>query len=399
MRPAELATRFDTPLYAYDLAAVRDAHAALRAALPEPSELFYSLKANPHPSIVGELHNLGCRAEVSSSGELRAAIAAGVPPERCLHTGPAKTDRELREALHAGVDWFSIDSPRQLRALRAADCEHRSRVMLRLNADRGLGGHGLTMTGTASQFGADASWVESQPDEFPGVEGFHFYMGTNIPDAEGLYETFAGVVQETVRLTDALGIEPAVVDLGGGFASPFAQAGAFPEYTGLRETLAGLLDAELPGWRDGRPRVAFESGRYLVGHSGTLVCRVQDVKRSKGKRFVLLDTGIHHLGGMSGLRRVPRFALTLESGYRDGEQVASDVVGPLCTPLDAWARGVTLPALDPGDVVAVPNVGAYGLTASLIGFLGHDLPLEVVLDDGVPVDASQLTLTRKEITV
>jgi diaminopimelate decarboxylase len=398
MRPVELATRFETPLYAYDLAAVRDAHAALRAVLPEPSELFYSLKANPHPSIVGELHGLGCRAEVSSSGELRAAVAAGVPPEHCLYTGPAKTDRELRGALDGGVVWFSVDSPRQLGALRVAAGGRPSHALLRLNVDRGLGGHGLTMTGTASQFGADSSWVEREPDAFAGVDGFHFYMGTNIPSAEGLYETFSAAVHETVRLADALGIEPAVVDLGGGFASPFAQAGARPEYGGLREALEALLDAQLPDWRAGRPRIVFESGRYLVGDSGTLLCRVQDVKDSKGKRFVLLDTGIHHLGGMSGLRRVPRIAPTLESSAPDGAPVASDVVGPLCTPLDAWARGMALPALEPGDVVTVPNVGAYGVTASLIGFLGHNLPLEVVLDGGVPVGSSRLTLTREETT-
>jgi diaminopimelate decarboxylase len=102
---------------------------------------------------------------------------------------------------------------------------------------------------------------------------------------------------------------------------------------------------------------------------------------------VVLDTGIHHLGGMSGLGRIPRSAITLTNltAQREGEMVA-DVVGPLCSPLDSLARGQKMAPVEVGDVLAVPNVGAYGLTASLLGFLSHKTPTEVAYRGGREVE-------------
>lgn len=104
-----------------------------------------------------------------------------------------------------------------------------------------------------------------------------------------------------------------------------------------------------------------------------------DVKQSRTRTFVVLDTGIHHLGGMAGLGRIPRSAVTFTNLSRPDstETLTADVVGPLCTPLDSLARGLTLPQVQPGDLLAVPNVGAYGLTASLLGFLSHPAPMEI----------------------
>src|SRR5262249_53430277 len=116
----------------------------------------------------------------------------------------------------------------------------------------------------------------------------------------------------------------------------------------------------------------FESGRYICASSGTLIATVLDVKESKGgKKYVVLDTGINHLGGMSGLGRIPRPFISVVplNGDGAGEIENFDVVGPLCSPLDSLARNLKLPRLKPGDLVAIPNVGAYGLSASLIGFL------------------------------
>ena len=133
-----------------------------------------------------------------------------------------------------------------------------------------------------------------------------------------------------------------------------------------------MLDGSLQGWRQGSPRVAFESGRYLVGGCGTLICAVQDVKNSKGRTYVVLDSGINHLGGMSGLGRVLR---TKPEIIRLGDSESTDIghkadiVGPLCTPLDSLARDASTPELTPGDLVAIANVGAYGLTGSLIDSL------------------------------
>ena len=271
-------------------------------------------------------------------------------------------------------------------------------ALLRVNADEPVPGAGLAMTGVASQFGADASWVVREPGRFRGVSGLHFYMGTNLVSEDVLVRQFDVGLGLAERLGDVLG-DVTEVDLGGGFGAPFGRAGHRPQLPGLAVRVAGLLERRLPGWRRAAPQVAFESGRYLVAASGTLVSRVVDVKESKGEVFVVLDTGINHLGGMAGLRRIPRILPDVALVDDDGaaEPRESVLAGPLCTPLDVFGRGSELPSLEPGELVTIPNVGAYGLTASLVALLGFDPPVEVVVDGEEVVSASRLALGRAPV--
>ncbi|MEU1010742.1 alanine racemase [Streptomyces sp. NPDC005890] len=407
--PAQVLSAAPTPAYVYDLAAVRRNHALLRAALPQESGLYYSLKANPHPLLLAELCRCGARAEVCSTGELRAAVEAGWPAAEILYTGPGKRDAELAEALDRGVLLFSVDTPHALDQLDrlAAERAVRARALLRVNDDQPVPGQGLAMTGVPSQFGADTSWILDEPERFgrrahTDVVGLHLYMGTNLTRADDLLGQFTRSVRTARRLTEALaphGMRLDVLDLGGGFGAPFASAGDTVDLSALRPRLTALLDAEVPGRRTGATEVVFESGRYLVGTAGTLVTSVLDVKRSHGRDVVVLESGINHLGGMSGLRRLPPLQphLVADPATDHGGSLSALVTGPLCTPLDVWARSAELPALRPGDRVAVPNTGAYGLYASLVAFLGHPLPAEVVHDSERPRQAphiSHLTLTR-----
>jgi diaminopimelate decarboxylase len=400
VNPAEVAERYGTPAYVYDLGDVRRAHADLRRGLPDEAVLYYSLKANPHPTVVAELLELGCRAEVSSLGEIRAALEAGADPAALLLTGPGKTEELVALALHLGLTRFSVDSPRDLERVEslAADRDLAVDTLLRVNADEPVPGAGLAMTGVSSQFGADASWVVREPGRFRGVSGLHFYMGTNLVSEDVLVRQFEVGLSLAEHLADVLG-ELDEVDLGGGFGAPFGRAGARPQLPGLAGRVAALLDERLPGWRRAAPQVAFESGRYLVAASGTLVSRVVDVKESKGEVFVVLDTGINHLGGMAGLRRIPRILPDVAPVEDDGDadRRESVLAGPLCTPLDVFGRGSELPSLEPGELVTIPNVGAYGLTASLVAFLGFDPPAEVVLDGEEVVSASRLALGRAPV--
>ncbi|WP_207957353.1 type III PLP-dependent enzyme [Streptomyces sp. YIM 98790] len=407
----------ETPAYVYDLARVRANHAALRGALPVEADLYYSLKANPHPALLAELRARGVRPEVCSPGELAAALDAGWPAGRVLYTGPGKRDRDLDLALAEGVREFSADSPAALDQLRAAAAARDTavRCLLRVNDDQAAGSRGLAMTGGPSQFGADTEWIVREPRRFAGrdgvtVHGLHFYLGTNLESVPDLVGQFRRSVRTAARLAGILnghGADIRVLDLGGGFGAPFARAGRPAGLSGLRAELETLLDRELPRWRTGRPRIVFESGRYLVGSAGTLVTAVLDVKRSHGRDVVVLESGINHLGGMSGLRRLPPLVphLLTGRGADGGEPAAAEsgpamIAGPLCTPLDLWARTARLPRLRPGDLVAVPNVGAYGLYASLVAFLGHPLPVEIVLDSdrpGLPPERSRLGITRASL--
>lgn len=400
----KLLAEYGSPAYVYDLRRVRESRDALVNELPERATLYYSLKANPHPIIVRELMGTGCQAEVSSVGELHTALNYGADPGHCLYTGPGKTTQEILSALRGGTLHFSIDSPGDLaRVAKAAARESKQvAILIRINPDAPSGGISLAMGGGPSQFGADANWVKRAPEQFTGnkwaqVVGFHVYTGTNVGTKETLFRTFEVAISLALELSDALGIDLELLDLGGGFGHPFATSGDPHDISGLRAFLERLLDHRLGRWRDGYPQVVFESGRYLVAGSGTLYSTVQDVKTSKGRRFVVLDTGIHHLGGMSGLRRVPPInptVIRVDGVIADSEQRPTDVVGPLCTPLDYLARGIGLPDLCADDVLAIPNVGAYGLTASLLGFLSREPPVEIVIDDEEVVDVSQIRIHR-----
>jgi diaminopimelate decarboxylase len=396
MRIGEL----ETPVYVYDLAEIERSHALLLGWLPQPSTLLYSVKANPHPAVVAALAAAGCGAEICSSGELLTALEAGVEPARLFYTGPGRRDSDLEVALRAGVRRFSTDSPTALDQLERlcgmygvdATC------LLRVN-DSSAPGHALAMVGEPSQFGADLRWILDEPQAFADrdrvkVRGLHLFMGSNVSDEAALTAQFARSI-ETAACLRAAGVDLRLLNLGGGFSAPFAREGSLPRYEQVAGRLDGLLTEAFPDWQSGDPEIAFESGRYLVAGAGRLVTRVLDVKRSFGRQVVVLESGVNHLGGMSGLRRLPAIAPTLmHENTASKERLETMVTGPLCTPLDRWSTRALLPALAVGDEVVIPNVGAYGLSASLVAFLGHPLPGEAVVRGEEVLETSRLRLQR-----
>ncbi|QFU87501.1 type III PLP-dependent enzyme [Amycolatopsis sp. YIM 10] len=396
-RYEELADRFGTPLFVYDLDEITAARRELTDALPEEFELFYALKANPHPEVVRALREgagKGCRAEISSTGELAAALAAGFTGADCLYTGPGKTDEELREAIGQGVRMFSTDSVTDVRRVGAVAREHGVVVdcLLRVNSAAASATTSIRMTGTPSQFGFDSETLGEVLPELRAVDGIelagmHFFPLSNARDEESLIGEFNHTIGLAAQLQDDLGLPLRYLDIGGGFTVPYAVPGARGHYPKLRSELSATLDLLLPDWRTGTPRLACESGRFLVGAGGTLLARVSNVKVSRGRKFVILDAGINTFGGMSGLGRL----LPVAVQPVDGEPVESaSLVGPLCTPGDILGRQIELPALAAGDLVTIPNAGAYGPTASLLMFLGRPAPTEVVVRGDEVVSVSRI---------
>lgn len=394
----ELAERYGTPLYLYDLDRIESARRDLLASLPEPIELFYAVKANPHPQVAAAVAADRVRAEISSTGELAVALAAGFNAGHCLYTGPGKTTGELTEAIGRGVRTFSVESPGDLRRIGTVASRHGvvARCLLRINSASARASTSIRMTGAPSQFGIDS---ETLPDLLPelrevagtDIVGAHFFPLSNARDEASLISEFQHTVTLAAQLHDELGLPVRLLDIGGGFAAPYAVPGSRPRYDKVRVELENALDASFAGWRHGTPGVACESGRYLVGDSGTLLCSVVNLKTSRGRRFVILDGGINTFGGMSGLGRLLPVAVQLDE---DAPAGTASLVGPLCTPGDVLGRDVDVPELAPGDVVAIPNAGAYGPTASLLAFLSRPAPVEVVVQGRRVVSVSRLEYHR-----
>ncbi len=385
MLPAELVRQlmrdYGSPLYVYDADAVESRHDELRAILPEHARLLYSLKANPLPGLCSLLASLGCAAEVSSLGELAVAREAGFELGRALYTGPAKSRSEVIAALDAGVRQFSCESMEQLSVVSEL-APRGARALIRINSERAVIG-GLSMTGGAREFGIWLAELVRQSDSLnrETVVGIHVYQGTQLADADALRDSFESALSRTRAVVDALAIRARVLDLGGGFPWPFAAHGAAPDLQPLKPCLAALA-REVAG-----SELWFESGRYLSASAGTLFSTIEDLATlPDGRTQVTLDTGIHHVAGMSGLRRIPHATMDfIVAATEDSLCIPTlvDVYGPLCTPLDWLARGASLsrrPAI--GDVLQIPNVGAYGLTASPTGFLSRTPPCEIVVRGG-----------------
>jgi diaminopimelate decarboxylase len=404
-RNHELADRFGTPLYVYDLDNVAASYLDLRNSLPAGSTIFYSLKANPHPDIARALREAGgrpsCRAEISSAGELAAAIAAGFAPGECLYTGPGKTEDELIIAIAEGVRQFSVESLTDLeRAGRIArrfdvviDC------LLRINRVSATAAASIRMMGTPSQFGLDSETLRAQLpvlQAVPGTRlvGAHFYSLSNARDEPSLIAELQQSVVTAARFHEELGLPMQILDIGGGFGAPYGVSGSRPVYGDLRAELESTLDKYFPHWRSGTPEIAFESGRYLVGDCGELISSVTSIKKSRGRKFVILDAGINTLGGMAGLGRLMPLAVKLDSPCEAADTEAVTLVGPLCTPGDILGREVQVPLLKLGDTITVPNVGAYGATASLLLFLSRPAPSEIVMRGGEVLTVSQLEMHR-----
>lgn len=397
----ELVHRFGSPIYVYDLDKIHQRVSELRDVLPRNSRILYSLKSNPLPSLVRETVKAGCIPEVCSSNELTVGIEAKGDIEHILYSGPGKNSEEIRFAIENGVKKFSAESWVDLERLNSVAGETKSKIsiLLRINPSAELKS-GLAMSGTASQFGFEENDLIEQSSRFGklsnnvSIDGFHVYFGTQIPNQESLFESFSAGIASIELLSSKLNIRPKIIDLGGGFPWHYAKEGAQVDLSNLKSSLTDLLSSRI---HSTEAEVWFETGRYISASSGTLISTVMDIKKSKNStQFVVLDSGINHLGGMSGVGRIPRGYITLYENeksvtstdeHNSGDIKRTSLVGPLCSPLDCLSRNINLSGLRIGDIVAIPNVGAYGLTASLTGFLTRPIPIEISTKGGEVVES------------
>jgi diaminopimelate decarboxylase len=406
----EAATRYGTPLYLTDEAAVGAAADELRAAFPDPWVRQYSVKANDVPAVIGmaTADGRGLGANVVSSGEWSAARKAGVPNRRITLEGIGKSDADLRAAVRAAVDgdpilWLAVESADEAAVLgrlaagaglgrrpglgRQTEAGRRVPpldVLFRLNPDVTPETHaGLAVGAGGSKFGMTETELSAAVGLVAGSEsglrarGIHVHVGSQL----GAVDAWRDAVRRGLALLALLGgtlPDFDTLDVGGGFGvPPFGEAGPRPER--FARELPALLET-IPS--DRRPaRLAIEPGRFVVARAGWLVGRVLHV-RDRGGRQVVLDTGMTELirpalyGGRHAIVALTSLGRPVENWPTGGDDPV-DVHGPICESTDALGTH-QLPALRRGDLVAIRDAGAYGASLSS-RYNGRPRPPQVLL--------------------
>jgi len=382
----ELARRVGrTPFYAYDRSLITQRVELLRKHLPVAVHLHYAIKANPMAEVVRHLAALMDGLDVASAGELRIALASGMNPGRISFAGPGKTDAELAEAVAAGII-VNLESEREMERIAALGRNRsaRPRVAVRVNPDFELKSSGMKMGGGPKQFGVDAERVPAMLARIGQLgldfHGFHIFSGSQNLRAEAITEAQEKTIELAVRLAAHAPAPVRFLNIGGGFGIPYFPGERPLDIVAVGANLARLLDGmarRLP-----QARVVIELGRYLVGEAGIYVCRVIDRKISRGRVFLITDGGLHHhLAASGNFGQVVRKNYPVVVGNRvvGSKRELVSVVGPLCTPLDLLADGMEMAEAEVGDLIAVFQSGAYGLTASPTAFLSHPAPAEILV--------------------
>jgi diaminopimelate decarboxylase len=386
-----IAEHYGTPLFVYDRRTLERSLIELRAALPPRFEIYYSVKANPNHTILKHFLKHGCGLEIASGGEYLKARSAGCSPERIIYAGPGKTVAELEFVLSEGVGEIHLESRLEAERLAALSTRigRQTKVAIRINPSEDIQGGALLMGGRATPFGVDEENLNPLVDYVliePSLDlrGIHIYAGTQILDVDVIVSHYRKALQLARRVAMRSGKPICTVDFGGGMGIPYFLHESAIDLDALRDALARLMaeTQDEPCFQDAR--FLAEPGRYLVAEAGIYVARIVDIKVSRGKKFLVMDGGMnHHLAASGNLGQTIKrnYPIALLTKLDQPAEETVDIVGPLCTPLDMLGRGIRLPKADVGDLVGIFQSGAYALSASPTGFLSHNIPAEVWIDN------------------
>ena len=356
-----IADEVGTPVYVYSRATLeRHARVFAEGLAAVPSKLIaFAVKSNPNLAVLKILSREGYGADVVSGGELRRALAAGMPPEKIVFSGVGKTRAELELGLEMGIGQFNIESSEEGRELAeiAAAREMQAPACLRINPDVDAKTHAKISTGKAeNKFGVPLMRAAEVFNELAALDGLNLrgvavHIGSQLNDLEPL-ETAFGKVGRLVEDLRAAGHAITHVDLGGGLGVPYRKDDVMPspaEYGAMVARVTREWDVHL----------TFEPGRVIAGNAGVLLTRVVRVKRGgNGPPFVIVDAA------MNDLARPALYGAwhDFDAVEPSGERMTANVVGPICETGDTFATDRECDALVSGDLAVFRTAGAYGAT-------------------------------------
>ncbi len=356
-----LAVEHGTPLYIYSRRVIERRLREFDAAFEPLDRLIaYSVKANGNLSVLRLLSELGTGADIVSGGELYKAMRAGMAPERIVFSGVGKTVTEMAAALEVGIYGFNVESESELRALSelAAAMGREAPFALRINPDiLSPTPHHYTRTGhRESKFGIpaeDALRLYRLARRLPGLRprGIDVHIGSQILDPQ----PYRQAVLQALDMVEDLkrdGIRLEYLDLGGGFGVTYEEEQTQPA--------AAFAEAVVPHLAKSGLRLVLEPGRYLVGPAGVLLTRVLYMKRMGGKTFVITDAGMNDLLRPSHYESY--HAVRPVELHPERDEIAVDVVGPICESGDFLALDRPVRRVEEGELLAVFTAGAYGFS-------------------------------------
>jgi diaminopimelate decarboxylase len=360
---ANIGAAVGTPFYLYSAAGFTAQYRRFADAfLPERPLICYAVKANSNLAVIRLLAGLGAGADVVSEGELRRALAAGVPPERIIFSGVGKTAAEMQAAVDAGIHQVNVESVPELRRLsEVASVRGRiARIAIRVNPDVDAHTHAKISTGRKeNKFGIEideAIAAFELASELPGIKpvGLAVHIGSQVTDLEPYRRAFERVAELVLELR-ALGFSVARLDLGGGIGVRYhAERPLEPlSYAKLVRGIFGSLGLTL----------AFEPGRVLTAPAGLLVSRVLYVKEGGTRRFVIVDAAMNDLI-RPALYEAWHDIVPVRLPAAGASLAPADVVGPVCETGDTFAVDRELPPFAEGDLLAFTAAGAYGAVMS-----------------------------------
>lgn len=360
---SRIASEVGTPAYVYSTATLTRHYTVFADAFADMDAIVcYAVKANSNLSVIKTLCDLGAGADVVSEGELRQALAAGVPPERIVFSGIGKTESEMAFALQTGILELNVESENELQALSrvATSLGKTAHVAVRVNPDVDANTHAKISTGKKeNKFGIDinrAQDIYRLAASLPGIEPISIavHIGSQLTELAPYRAAFRRVA-ETVKMLRADGHTIRHIDLGGGLGIPYDT-----EVPPLPDAYAEVIREEIAPLG---ARILLEPGRMIVGNAGILLSRVIYMKQGEERKFMILDAAMNDLirpAMYDGHHKV----IPVRQPDPDVQAETYDIVGPVCESGDTFAKGRRMPPVCDGDLVAFGTAGAYGAVMS-----------------------------------
>ena len=353
----ELASTYKTPLYIYDLDAMRAQYEELKSAFKgRKSLLAFAIKSNSNLSVIKNFADLGSGADCVSIGEVRRAFLAGVPNYKIIFSGVGKSDDEIREAIERDILYINVESEAELGRVEliAKEFGVQCRISIRVNPNIDPKTHPYISTGLHdNKFGVEIDaakrmYIRANNSEHLDPVGIHFHIGSQLTELDPIYES-AVIVADLVRSLQSIKIELKFFDIGGGLGVRYKDEETIKPYDYAQAILAALKGLDLT--------IVCEPGRFLTANAGYFLTKVLYEKKNGSKRFVVVDGAMNDLLRPSLYKAYHRIEALTQSQTELSE---ADVVGPVCESGDFFAKNYPLPILEHNDLLLIHSAGAYG---------------------------------------